>query len=70
VIPASNYVYDVFFSYKRHGLTAEWTSQVRARLKFWLTQELGGREPELFVDEDRRSPEPVAEAARGRRNLR
>ena len=50
--PASDYAYDVFFSYKRHCLTAEWTSQVRARLRFWLTQELGGREPELFVDED------------------
>jgi hypothetical protein len=52
VTPASDYVYDVFFSYRRHGLTAEWTRQVRARLMFWLTQELGGREPELFVDED------------------
>jgi hypothetical protein len=51
-VSPAGYAYDVFFSYKRHGLTLEWTRQVHARLKFWLGLELGGREPSLFVDED------------------
>ena len=50
--PATDYEYDVFLSYKRHGLTLDWTRQVCQRLQFWLTQELGGREAKLFVDED------------------
>lgn len=46
-----NYEYDVFFSYKRHSLTLEWTREVHRRLQFWLSQEVG-RETNLFVDED------------------
>lgn len=67
--PSCDYVYDVFFSYKRHSLTLEWTRQVHTRLKFWLMQELGGQEPNLFVDEDcietgDRWPEKLREALR------
>jgi|ERR1700728_349927 len=50
--PHADYVYDVFFSYKRHGLTLDWTRLVHTRLKFWLTQEIAVREAKLFVDED------------------
>jgi hypothetical protein len=67
--PPSNYEHDVFFSYKRHGLTLEWTRQVHTRLKFWLTEERGGREAKLFVDEDSievgdRWPDKLKEALR------
>jgi hypothetical protein len=48
---AQDYEYDVFFSYKRHNLTLEWTRSVHRRLQFWLSQEVG-REAKLFVDED------------------
>jgi TIR domain len=67
-MPAPNdYKYDVFFSYKRHSLTLEWTSAVYKRLQYWLMQELGGREATLFVDEDRietgdRWPEKLRQA--------
>ena len=47
-----DYKYDVFFSYKRHELTLDWTRQVRKRFEFWLSQELGTREASIFVDED------------------
>jgi len=40
---ADDYQYDVFFSYKRRELTADWTRQVAQRLKLWLSEELGGR---------------------------
>jgi hypothetical protein len=30
-----DYQYDVFFSYKRHSLTLEWTREVHKRLQFW-----------------------------------
>jgi hypothetical protein len=46
-----DYQYDVFFSYKRHSLTSEWTREVHRRLQFWLSQEIG-YEARLFVDED------------------
>ena len=49
--PPGDYKYDVFFSYKRHGLTLDWTREVHKRLQFWLTQEIG-RESTLFVDEE------------------
>jgi len=52
VTPTPDYVYDVFFSYKRHILTLEWTRWVHARLRFWLTQELAVPEARLFMDED------------------
>ena len=47
-----DYQYDVFFSYRRHSLTLEWTREVHKRLQFWLTQEIGDRPASLFVDED------------------
>jgi len=70
--PPSDYAYDVFFSYKRHDLTKEWTRQVHTRLKFWLTQELGGREAALFVDEESietgdRWPDKLKEALKSSR---
>jgi len=40
---ADDYQDDVFFSYKRHELTADWTWQVARRLKLWISEELGGR---------------------------
>lgn len=50
--PPNDYQYDVFFSYKRHRLTLEWTREVHRRLQFWLSQEVG-HEADLFVDEGR-----------------
>lgn len=47
----ADYLYDVFLSYKRHELTLGWTRIVLPRLQFWLSQELGGREARIFVDE-------------------
>lgn len=52
MVPPSDYKYDVFFSYKRHDLTLDWTRWVSARLRFWLTQELGVPEAKVFMDED------------------
>jgi|HubBroStandDraft_1064217.scaffolds.fasta_scaffold21175_2 hypothetical protein len=48
---ASDYAYDVFFSYRRHDLTLDWTRWVQARLKYWLTQELAVPEAQVFMDE-------------------
>lgn len=48
---ADDYIYDVFFSYKRQDLTLAWTRDVSQRLQYWLTEELGGRQAEMFVDE-------------------
>lgn len=48
----NDYRYDVFFSYKRHSLTLDWVRAVVPRLRYWLTEELGGRrEAEIFFDE-------------------
>jgi hypothetical protein len=33
-LPA-DYEFDVFFSYKRHSLTLDWTRGVHRRLQFW-----------------------------------
>jgi len=49
---AGDYEHDVFFSYKRHDLTLDWTRRVHRQFQFWLTEELGGRKARLFVDED------------------
>jgi hypothetical protein len=38
---ANDYEYDVFFSYKRHTLTRNWTKKVRDLFEYWLTQQLG-----------------------------
>src|SRR6478609_65977 len=46
-----DYEYDVFFSYKRHDLTLDWTRQVAQRLRLWLGEELGGNAARIFVDE-------------------
>jgi hypothetical protein len=48
---ATDYDYDVFFSYRRHELVLEWMIQVVHRLKFWLTHELGGQESRIFFDQ-------------------
>ena len=48
--PPADYAYDVFFSYKRHSLTLDWTRNVYRRLDFWLSEELN-RPARLFVDE-------------------
>jgi hypothetical protein len=48
----AGYAYDVFFSYKRHSLTLDWTRSVHSTLKYWIMQEVGGREVEMFVDEE------------------
>jgi len=66
--PRADYEYDVFFSYKRHSLTLDWTRGVHRRLKLWLTEELN-REAQLFVDEDSietgdRWPERLKDALR------
>jgi TIR domain len=63
----TDYRYDVFFSYKRRDLSLVWTRQVWRRIEFWLTEELGGRKAEMFVDEEciesgDRWPEKLKEA--------
>lgn len=47
---AGNYEYDVFFSYKRHNLTLEWTRQVHSHLQLWLSQQLN-RPARMFIDD-------------------
>jgi len=49
--PPVDYKFDVFFSYKRHSLTLDWTRMVHQRLKFWLNEEMD-REALLFMDEE------------------
>jgi len=49
-LPASDYEYDVFFSYRRHKLILSWIAEFESRLKFWLSQELGGKEAKIFLD--------------------
>lgn len=48
---STDYNYDIFFSYKRHGLTKEWTRNFQGQLEFWLGQE-SEREIKTFVDID------------------
>src|ERR1700679_3339407 len=65
--PSIDYEFDVFFSYKRHNLTLHWMRGVHHRLKYWITQETGGREVRMFVDEESvetgdRWPERLKEA--------
>lgn len=47
----SDYEYDVFFSYKRHTLTLDWTVGVHSRLRYWIEQEVGGRTVKMFIDD-------------------
>jgi hypothetical protein len=53
-MPALNidYEYDVFFSYKRHDMTLDWSRRVHRLLQYWLSQEIHDREVRMFVDED------------------
>ena len=46
---AVDYEYDVFFSYKRHDQTAEWTRRIQELLRLWLSQEMGAP-MKMFVD--------------------
>jgi hypothetical protein len=68
-LSASDYTYDVFFSYKRHSLTLDWTRGVQNRLKYWIMQSCGGRDVRMFVDDESietgdRWPEKLKEALR------
>ncbi|RKR05591.1 TIR domain-containing protein [Flavobacterium sp. 90] len=46
------YQYDVFISYKNHHVTNTWVIKFEEKLKYWLTQELGGNKPKIFFDKD------------------
>ena len=46
-----DYRHDIFFSYKRDALTLDWHRWVKDRLVHWLTQEMGGRRIDCFMDE-------------------
>lgn len=48
---ATDYVYDVFLSYKRHDQTMDWTRKVQEKLDFWLSQEIQ-RPVKMFRDVD------------------
>ena len=51
--PATDYEYDVFFSYKRHKLTLDWTREVHNRLKYFIMQTgLVDHEVKTFIDEE------------------
>lgn len=67
--PTTDYEYDVFFSYKRHGLTLDWIRGVHRRLQLWVQEEVPNREVRLFVDEESietgdRWPEKMKKALR------
>ena len=47
----TDYLYDVFFSYKRSPEIRDWTRRVHSKLKFWVGQRMD-REPKFFFDED------------------
>lgn len=49
---ATDYKYDVFFSYRHDKLILDWTVEVVQRLGFWLTQELAGQKSRIFFDRD------------------
>jgi hypothetical protein len=50
--PPSGYEYDVFFSYKRHDLTRDWTVGVHNRLKYWIMQEVNAPDVKMFLDDE------------------
>jgi len=50
--PASDYEFDVFFSYKRHSLSTDWTRGVSSLFRFFLSHELNVPEARVFVDEE------------------
>jgi len=45
-----DYEWDIFFSYKRHPESMDWTRRVAEKLRYWVSQELS-REVQMFVDE-------------------
>jgi hypothetical protein len=45
-----SYVYDVFFSYKRHPESDDWHEKVKDKLQFWLMQELKQKDVRIFFD--------------------
>ena len=46
------YEYDVFFSYKRDPESDDWHEKVKARLEFWLKQELEKQDVRIFFDKE------------------
>ena len=50
--PVSGYEFDVFFSYKRHYLSADWTRRVAALFNYYLSHELNVPEARVFVDQE------------------
>ena len=50
--PATGYEFDVFFSYKRHSLSADWTRRVAALFNYYLSLELNVPEARVFVDQE------------------
>src|SRR4051812_20055780 len=44
------YLYEAFFSYKRHTLTDEWHRELMTRIQFWLSQDLGVQDAPVFFD--------------------
>ena len=44
------YVYDAFFSYKRDRESDAWHEKVKAKLEFWLKQELQRLDVQIFFD--------------------
>lgn len=44
------YKYDVFFSYKRDPESDDWHEKVKAKVQFWLKQELGQLNVPIFFD--------------------
>jgi hypothetical protein len=62
------YRYDVFISYKRDKMIVSWLLEVVTRIRYWLTEELGGRAPKVFFETDtledgNRWPDKLREAA-------
>ncbi|MCI0562444.1 MAG: toll/interleukin-1 receptor domain-containing protein, partial [Nitrososphaera sp.] len=47
-----DYKYDVFFSYKRDPHTDEWHEIVKAKIEYWLKQELKRLSIEVFFDRE------------------
>lgn len=45
-----DYLYDMFFSYKRDEQTNSWHAEVVAKIKYWLSQEIDSTEVRIFFD--------------------
>ncbi|WP_082152751.1 toll/interleukin-1 receptor domain-containing protein [Candidatus Rhodobacter oscarellae] len=43
------YQYDAFFSYKRHSESDDWHKELKNKIEFWLSHELG-RQANIFLD--------------------